>query len=257
MFIMNSRKMIYVHLQKCGGTSIEVSLFEKARWDDVLIGSSLIGELVQWEYFGKFGLHKHSVAKEIQPVVGKELWTEYYSWCTVRNPYARAVSLYNYTVALVESYAAQAGFPLDGERDDQSAWSERDDYPTTEPWSYPAVRAYLVSRRAERPFSSFLRDPGLHEDSAFQPQWWGVQDVDGEAQAVDEIVKLEELDADWPRVCEKIGLPGLPVMRENVSTPAVRRTPAELFDSPEDMAFMRERFHEDFMRFGYDPDIIP
>jgi hypothetical protein len=43
-------QLIYVHLSKCGGTSIENRLYEHSRWNDVSIGGSIIGELIQAEY---------------------------------------------------------------------------------------------------------------------------------------------------------------------------------------------------------------
>ncbi len=209
------------------------------------------------KHFGKFGLHKHSPAKEIIAVIGREVWRDYYSWCTVRNPFSRTASLYNYVVALVETYADAAGFPIESDGPTQSAWAEREDYPNSEPWSYAAVKAYLASRGAAAPFSAFLRDPFLGEDSAFQPQWWSVQDESGEAPAVNDIVKLEELETAWPRICERIGVPGTPLTTTNVSMPKVRKSARELFGEPDDIQFIRDRFHEDFGRFGYDPAVIP
>jgi len=256
MLIMNSRKMIYVHLQKCGGTSIERAFYEKCQWNDVLIGSSLMGEIIQWGYFGKFGLHKHSAAKVVKRVVGDAFWNDCFSWATVRNPFSRTASLYNFAATLVKRHAADVALPPDAPPATWTMWAQSQEYPTTEPWSYAAVKAFLLSRSSDQPFSAFLRNPFLAEDDAFSPQWWGVQDEDGVGVAVDQIVRLENLASSWPTICHRIGLPDLQLEWANASNPGIARPAKDLFMSADDIDFVARRFHEDFLAFGYDEKYV-
>jgi hypothetical protein len=216
-----------------------------------------MGELIQWQYFGKFGLHKHSSAKDIKLVVGEDIWSEYFTWATVRNPYSRLASIWAYVASLVAQHAHEVDFPLEAPASTRSEWSQRSDYPRAEPWSYPAVKAYLTSCGESRPFSAFLRRPELQQDSIFQPQWWGLQDESGERPAVEKIVQLEQIDAEWPGLCTRLGLPDTPLAHANRSEARFKVPPQELLEDPEDVAFVRQRFAEDFARFGYDPDVIP
>ena len=257
MLVMNSRKMIFVHLQKCGGTSVEVSFYEHCRWNDLLIGSSSLGELMQWEYFAKFALHKHSAAKEIERVIGSDNWVGYYSWATVRNPFSRVASLYGYVSCIVATGAPEVGYPLDGSPAEQSAWARRDKYPHNEPWSFPAVKAFLLSRDDPQPFSAFLRNENLYEDAAFSPQWWGIQNENGNDFAVSCFVKLEELPAQWPGICRELHLPGIPLIYANATDRKFLTKPSKLFEHPDDVELMRTRFSADFLNLGYDPDVIP
>jgi len=254
---MNSRKMIYVHLHKCGGTSVEVVLSNHCKWNDVLIGSTFLGELMQWQYFGQFGLHKHSSAKEIKAVVGEEIWSEYFTWATVRNPYLRLASLWGYIASLITQHAQEVGFPLGKPVAEWEEWALRVDYPQSEPWSYPGVKAYLAVCNASQPFSAFVRHPDLKKEAAFQPQWWGLQDEAGERLAVNKVARLEEIGTEWPGLCARLSFPDLPFAHERKTEAQFKIAPSDLLKDPEDAGFVRERFGEDFERFGYDPDAIP
>jgi hypothetical protein len=253
MLIMNSAKMIYVHLQKCGGTSVELSFEPHCRWNDVLLGSSALGESIQWQYHAKYGLNKHSSAVEIRRVVGDELWSQYFSWCTVRSPFSRIASLYSYAKSLVFSHAAEAGLRLDAPLESQRQWADSRDYPKHEPWTFPAVKAFMLTCSHSQPFSAFLRSGYLQGEDAYLPQWWGVQSHNGQETAVTEVVRLEDLATAWPRLCEKVALPGVPLRHANATGRQFSVRAKVLFKLPEDVAFIRDRFSEDFEHFGY-PD---
>src|ERR671918_1169665 len=60
--VCRSRKFIFVHLHKCGGTSVEQAFAPHARWNDLVIGSTFWGELLQPLYKRRYGLTKHSRA---------------------------------------------------------------------------------------------------------------------------------------------------------------------------------------------------
>ena len=257
MLIMNSRKMIYVHLQKCGGTSVELSLEAQCCWNDILLGSSQLGEMMQWHYFNKYGLHKHSAASEILQAIGQDTWSEYYSWCTVRNPYSRITSLYSYAAYLVYKHAADVRFPIEAPLDVQRQWAAADHYPRSEPWSFPAVKALLLTRSHPQPYSAYLRSAYLEGEDGCSPQWWGVQSRDGTSMAVSEFVKLEDLPKRWPELCERLRLAGTRLQLANATPRQFRIGAKKFFRAPEDVAFVNERYAEDFERFGYQAGELP
>lgn len=67
------RKFIFIHIPKTGGSSVTYALFPKLR--------------------GKWGKYKgHFLPNEYEPV----LWKHYFTFCFIRNPWDRMVSLYHY-----------------------------------------------------------------------------------------------------------------------------------------------------------------
>jgi len=44
----------------------------------------------------KFGLEKHSSVRGVVHVVGEEVWSEYFTFTVVRNPFSRIVSWYTF-----------------------------------------------------------------------------------------------------------------------------------------------------------------
>lgn len=92
MIISKSKKFIYIHLDKCGGTSIEQSLSPFLSKEDIQIGSLNYNE----DNLNNFILSKHSTAKDISQYL-KEEWNNFYKFTTVRNPKDIMISLYFYT----------------------------------------------------------------------------------------------------------------------------------------------------------------
>ena len=70
---------------------------------------------------------------------------------------------------------------------------------------------------------------------------------------LDELMKMESFDQDFPRFCERHGLPPWSSHRENTTV----RKQTLLADSPAAVAGIRRRYADCFSRFGYDPDQVP
>lgn len=99
MIISNSQKYIFVHIPKSGGTTVSDSLSPHLLPQDI---SLAVHPHRGWKpfldaYREKFGLHKHSTAKEIAGGLGKENFKGYHVFAFVRNPFARAYSAYTFT----------------------------------------------------------------------------------------------------------------------------------------------------------------
>jgi len=73
--IDHERKLIFIHIARTGGTSIEVALVGK-----------------DWWYIDPDT--KHISAKQACEIYGKEIWDSYTKFSVVRNPWDRVVSMW-------------------------------------------------------------------------------------------------------------------------------------------------------------------
>ena len=251
MLILSSHRVVFIHLHRCAGSSVEASLAALLRWNDILLGSTRLGEALQPIYQELCGLHKHSSAAEVKAVIGEASWRESLTFTTVRCPFERTASLYNFTAALVEPRLAATGFPLLGDWREQRQWVEEWTNPPERFWHWAAIRAYLLARGSPQPFSAFLREPALVEkEVAFQPQITRLCERGGQV-LVTEIIKVEALDDHWPRLSHRIGAPELALVRANETPAPYRRALGELTRDPEDLRYLERRFADDFAAFDY------
>jgi hypothetical protein len=252
MIVLNSAKMIYIHIQKTGGTSVEISISRAAKWNDLILGGNRSAETLSKHYRDTFGVHKHSNAQKVRAMVGEDVWRDYFTWATVRNPYGRLASLYGYIARMSEPRLADIGFPAQAPHGRQVAWVDSSEYPANRHWGFVATKAYLKSRGARRPFSEFLRAPELLEhQTGLTLQSRYIFNRQGE-QSVDRIIKLEQLSQQWPGLMQEIGLGALPLEFRNETKPPWKKTVGELFTIRGDIDFINERLKEDFRRLGYD-----
>jgi hypothetical protein len=251
MLVLNSRRLIYVHLNKCAGTAVEVSLAPLVKWNDILLGSTEHGELLQPIYQSMFGLHKHSSAAEIEAVIG-DVWWRYFSFATVRSPYERTASLYGFVASFMEKQLAGAGFPMSGNIRQVRAWRLANADRLGPEWSWPAVIAYLESRNATQPFSEFLRNETLivHEP-AFGSQFSKLSIRSRPGLAIKEFIRTEELKSAWQGFLVRNDIPPLPLRSENQTPAQYRRSFSALTSDPADQKLIATRFEADFEAFGY------
>lgn len=251
MLIFNVPKMIFINLPRTGGRSVEISLSPAKRWNDVILGSTQLGEVMQWLYFGDIGLHKHSTAAEIRKVVGESFWQASYRWATIRNPFDVMCSFFGSTAAAIEPLiASESSIPAGASPDEVGQWLESDRYPTGDPWNRPAVRAYLRARGAENPMSVFLRASELEREATMWPQCYRLSGTEGRLD-IDEFVKIESLAERWPALLGKIGLPELPLAYANPTPAQYRISRGAAYRDALDVEWMIDRFRADFDAFGY------
>jgi len=251
MLILNSRRLIYVHLNKCAGTAVEASLAPLLKWNDILLGSTDAGEQLQPIYQSMFGLHKHSSATEIESVIG-ETWRQYHSFAAVRSPYERTASLYCYAAFLVEDQLLKAGFQVSATIQQIRSWCTANASQLGAEWGFPAVIAYLETRNAARPFSDFLRNEELSvAEPAFSTQHSKLSIGRNPKLAVSEVIKTEELQMGWTDFLRRNALPTLPLLTENKTPSRFKKSFAELTSDPADYALITKRFEADFEVFGY------
>lgn len=249
MIICNTRKFIYIHLYKCAGTSIECALSDHLSYNDILVGSTAVGEEMQGLFNGLIGLHKHSDARDVYRFVGKKSWSRYLSFSTVRNPFAFAVSQYNYSMDHLRSAISIEGEPWG--KDILSY--DCDSLPDQWPWMYPGVRALIANRGEEAPFSDFIRANELKGWRGFSPLYERLCDENGKL-LVNRVIKMEELNAAWSGLVSLLGMPEIPLSKKNDSSSGGGSL-KKYFADADDVRFIQARFATDFEMLGYDHDL--
>ncbi len=96
MIINHSRRFIFIHIPRTGGTTITNILSRYTTYCDIELGSTQFGEAIQNAYAKRFGIRKHSPAREVKKIMGEILWGQYFSFAFVRNPFTRALSIFNF-----------------------------------------------------------------------------------------------------------------------------------------------------------------
>lgn len=230
MIISNSRRFVFIHIHKSGGTSVTRALADKLEWNDIILGVTPGGVQMERYFQDAFGLDKHSSAQAVRDVVGPEVWDSYLTFSVVRSPYARLASLYTFVARSIQRQG----------RLRRHRPFHRSDQP---PWNWPGTRAYLSSRS----FSEFIRNDWLRKGPGAEPMVKRLS-ADGEI-IVDHCLRTENLAEDFAQIAQRVGLRNLKIGRFNVSR-ADQKLDA-LYHSQDDLDYVYERYRADFDAFGY------
>ena len=105
MIISHKYKFIFIKTVKTAGTSIEVDLNKVLGDADIATpiypkveGHKPQNFIVKNKLFGKTELWNHMPAREVQKVVGKDVWNQYYKFCVEREPVSKVISHYSMLV---------------------------------------------------------------------------------------------------------------------------------------------------------------
>ncbi|GAF96179.1 unnamed protein product, partial [marine sediment metagenome] len=100
VIISHKHKFIYIKTYKTASTSIQIYLGKFCGDQDVLTPiepvTSEIGRLYNETVKNFKGFYSHIGAKEIQKLVGYDIWNHYFKFTFERNPWDRAVSFYHF-----------------------------------------------------------------------------------------------------------------------------------------------------------------
>ncbi|MDE2481726.1 MAG: sulfotransferase family 2 domain-containing protein [bacterium] len=215
----------FVHIQKTGGVSLVAALREAGvaldfmdRGLEALLDAHPHGALLRSSLLRTFPFapvaampQEHMPAMILRALVGPDVWDASFTFAFVRNPWARAVSLYAYLRA----------------RSEQEEFSGR--------------RPDMVAIMDRSPdFSSFLRETSTSADMTAR-----VIGEDGRL-LVSFVGRYETLASDIARVEERIGLRvNLPHL--NASEHGDYRA----YYSPSDRELVARQYARDIERFGY------
>ena len=196
MIICNSRKYIFIHIHKTGGTSIELALAPTLEWNDIILGSSPLGKAMNLEYSRCYGLRKHSRIMDVIKVCGHHIVNTYYTFAIVRHPLNRLVSLYNFVRTQLEQYSLSKALPISKLRE-LAPKAVAGDF-----LAWPATKALL----AATDFHDFAHEPILFEDPGYRPQKQSLVDENSSLR-VENVIRLEDLNSQISRVQRRIGVP--------------------------------------------------
>jgi hypothetical protein len=232
MIISPQRNFIFIHLYKCGGTSVERAYEKISLWDDLILGSTDFGEYAQGYYKQKFDLHKHSVARNVIRALGKERYLSMESFALVRNPFRVYESLHGWIEGFFISHVGEERV----ENLKRRIRCNEVDRPFA---NWPASQAYAHSEDF-RGFMDYFEVHGL----PFEPMCRSLMMANDRCR-VKHVYKLEEIDAFWRHLAEITGAP-LEPLHENRSAREDYVWEARQIES------IRRAYAEDFERFGYE-----
>lgn len=226
MIINNKFKFIFVHVPKSAGTTVTKLLSEYSTYCDIEVGGTAMGEAIQPFFRNRYGLSKHSTAKEIKSVVGEVIWNRYFSFAFVRNPYARAHSAYKFLRRMLKESGMDVLAPID-----------------------------RLATFHDFVQSDYFQTEGM--DRILMPQsFWLRSAMNKPTISVDYVGRVESIEHSISHISERV--PGLfgavgevevPVL--NNSDDASKATWQSLISDPDTERLVFEKYRIDFESFGY------
>lgn len=208
MIISPSREFVFIHLEKCGGTSVETALEPYLHWSDIILGSTDFGESYQQLLNNRFGndqvkkymLWKHSTAEDIFSFIGLDMWREFRKISVVREPVDLIKSLYFFSQTAVNYHIGRVNY---------GKWKEflrTNKFPESWPYNEPFVHAYAKSYIDGSGIDGFVKEVLGNAYDFVSPQYERIQ-VLGKAD-LDIVIDLSTLNDRWADVSESVGIVG-------------------------------------------------
>ncbi len=233
--ISASHKFVFVHIHKNGGTSVETILEPYMMWNDLVLGSTELGALLNPFYSSRYGLTKHSKLARIEEVCKDYVdWKNFHCFALVRHPLTRVCSLYNWVAQVVRDCQKQSGFEMADIKLNCETLATKFPQLTWKP-----VQSFLSSSC----FSDFIRSEQLWYAPAMHTQISFLQATHQQAVPF----KLEELEKLNDHLSELLGtriiIPHMNTTREQLIVPANV--------TPSDRSIIETNFANDYNSFGY------
>lgn len=238
MIICHSRKFIFVHIHKTGGTSLENALDPHLAWNDLILGGSPFGEKIQQPYQKKFGLNKHSGIADIERICGRDVVDNYYVFALVRHPLTRMCSMYNFVATTLNKWAKQQNIELK----DVARHITPEAAKKKPGLKWASTKAFLRSEG----FSGFIRHRELLHAPGFRPQVTCLRGGGGGPLKA-EFLRLEEVSGWLAPLRQRLGLE-FDLKRDNESR---LKLVEEAQVSAEDRVYIESMFSEDYEALGY------
>lgn len=221
MIVNTSFGFIFVHVPKAAGTSVTNLLGQYTNYCDLEIGGTDFGEKIQNAYRQRFGLSKHSSARDIRNTVGHVQWSKLYSFSFVRNPFTRTLSTFQFL-------RNWEGLPQDF-KSVVMAFRGFEDYLMSDWWA---------------------NAPG--PDDIFRPQLHWLRTTPSSTELlVDYVGKTETIAKDLAHVAQAIGLPKQESLLTAIPRLNESRNTAPVAWSMPMVSRIAERYRQDFEAFSY------
>ncbi len=236
--ITHEKRCIFIHIPKCAGTSVETA-FERRVDVERLLRCAAV--------FGAIATHP-----------------EYFTFTVVRNPWARAVSMWRHSRRLrVGGWSPESGHSHPNAASVgymAKRWFRKYIYRIDSFSQYlRCIAAFLQRRglyqrfRAARTIGEFARPLSWQRLNRFDvfhvlPQVFFTRET-----KPDYICKLEHIDEDWRHVRRQIGMDDvdLPIVNAPDAGRVDSRRPLSRFYSPADIELVRRIYADDIAAFGY------
>ncbi len=245
--ISANHNFCFIHIQKCGGTSIEVEWSKYIAWGDFVIGSTLEGEQLQHVFKTLYDVEKHMSANRLSALLGTDHFRSTRTMALIREPLAIIESEYRFAVAqwgeLLRSFVYYNGHEalpaLEHETREALRLKGAGRYPS---W-------WLTHNRGTIPDAILADDFGAFLECVADDRWHNylgknVTDANGQI-IVRDTIKLEEPQRILAYFHKTLGLPDFSLLHENPGARMPLEWPANL----------RRKFleicGEDYERFGY------
>ncbi len=241
MILSRTHDFLFVHVPKTAGMAVSKDLSRFTTpldlhfcepWDELNLRNSEI-----------YGLSKHSSAAEIRNTIGKEQFDPLFKFAFVRDPYARAHSLFGFLKYNFREWKKSAIMD-----------------------TFDTFDQFIASE--------FFQTPG--PDRIFEPQAFWLVDSQGQLM-VDRVAHMEELESELSEIYRMIGLPPVEKVKAvNVSgrrsslsklaarLPIARRVQSflaqprvepknlsEIYAHDDTRRIVAARYVRDFQMFGY------
>lgn len=213
MVLSDSKNFIFIHIYKTGGTSLVDALDKFSH--DIITRKNTNGHATAIDMKWQLELyHNHTT------------FDNYNKFCVVRNPYSWHVSLYN--------------------------WIKRNAHPDRDLFNKMNFNEYIIwlrdvgSKRVK-----FRKDIGPDYAEKWQPAFHTFQDFirDEEGNIViDDILKIENLQEDFDKLCEKLDLGDIKIPHLNKGNSENWRE----FYNEKSKKIIAEIHKEDLGMFGYE-----
>lgn len=241
MIISASREFIFIHLEKCGGTSVETALEPYLHWSDMIIGSTDFGESYQQLLHNRFGvqevrknmLWKHSTAKDIRCFVGPEIWDNFIKISVVRNPVDLIVSLYSFSQTAVKYHIG---------RINRETWKEMlrtNMFPDRWPYTESFIHAYAQSEIDASGINGFIKQILSQDNEFVRPQYDRIQVMGG--KDLDVVIDLSTLNENWGKILESCNI------KDNVPLNHLNASEKDILEiSPRSLKLIKKHFAIDY-----------
>jgi len=105
--ISYNHDLIYIHIPKCGGSSVEIEFERHVTWGDFVVGSTRAGEILHAAVFlPLYGIYKHNTAAELKRIIGEEAFSRFELVTTVREPITIIESYYKFSKTVLAGIAS-------------------------------------------------------------------------------------------------------------------------------------------------------